>query len=165
MNSLIICFLQSTNGALKTINSSRLTVDHLWFSNVTRKDASDDFLRNESVFELLVLHRLGGGSRGYEEGFCVWFSYLWTWRYLWILKLLLVLESEFVESDSLPISLLHLPVFSAKKRCLTTLLFVFRIIKISLLAIPNLIKTNMHHMHIHFRLFTKDFRTKNKEDV
>jgi len=39
--------IQSTNGALKTINSSRLTVDpegHLWFSNVTRKDASDDFL-------------------------------------------------------------------------------------------------------------------------
>jgi hypothetical protein len=32
---------------LKTINSSRLTVDpegNLWFSNVTRKDASEDFL-------------------------------------------------------------------------------------------------------------------------
>ena len=32
---------QSTNGALKTINSSRLTVDvegYLHFSNVTRKD-------------------------------------------------------------------------------------------------------------------------------
>lgn len=32
---------------LKTINSSRLTVDPegtLWFSNVTRKDASEDFL-------------------------------------------------------------------------------------------------------------------------
>merc|ERR1719481_1752166 len=38
---------QSTNGALKTINSSRLTVDPegtLWFSNVTRPDASEDFL-------------------------------------------------------------------------------------------------------------------------
>ena len=36
--------LQSTNGALKTINSSRLTVDvegYLHFSNVTRKDNSD----------------------------------------------------------------------------------------------------------------------------
>ena len=43
-----ICFLfQSTNGALKTINSSRLTVDvegNLWFSNVTRNDMSDEFL-------------------------------------------------------------------------------------------------------------------------
>ena len=38
---------QSTNGALKTINSSRLTVDpegYLWYSNVTRRDASDEFL-------------------------------------------------------------------------------------------------------------------------
>ena len=38
---------QSLNGALKTINSSRLTVDvegYLHFSNVTRKDNSDDFL-------------------------------------------------------------------------------------------------------------------------
>jgi len=39
--------IQSTNGALKVINSSRLTVDpegNLWFSNVTRKDGSDEFL-------------------------------------------------------------------------------------------------------------------------
>jgi hypothetical protein len=39
--------LQSTNGALETINSSRLTVDpegNLFFSNVTRLDASKDFL-------------------------------------------------------------------------------------------------------------------------
>ena len=39
--------IQSTNGALKTINSSRLTVDpegNLFFSNVTRLDASEDFL-------------------------------------------------------------------------------------------------------------------------
>jgi len=39
--------IQSTNGALKTINSSRLTVDpegYLWYSNVTRRDASDEFL-------------------------------------------------------------------------------------------------------------------------
>jgi neuronal cell adhesion protein len=38
---------KSTNGALKTINSSRLTVDvegNLWFSNVTRNDMSDEFL-------------------------------------------------------------------------------------------------------------------------
>ena len=43
---LIFFFLQNTNGALKTINSSRLTVDpegSLWFSNVTRKDASNQF--------------------------------------------------------------------------------------------------------------------------
>merc|ERR1711963_645150 len=36
--------IQSTNGALKTINSSRLTVDvegYLHFSNATRKDNSD----------------------------------------------------------------------------------------------------------------------------
>jgi len=39
--------IQSTNGALKTINSSRLTVDpegSLWFSNVTKRDNSDEFL-------------------------------------------------------------------------------------------------------------------------
>jgi len=39
--------IQSTNGALKTINSSRLTVDpegSLWFSNVTRRDSSEEFL-------------------------------------------------------------------------------------------------------------------------
>ena len=43
----MISLCQSTNGALKTINSSRLTVDvegYLHFSNVTRKDASQEFL-------------------------------------------------------------------------------------------------------------------------
>jgi hypothetical protein len=44
---MFFCVSQSTNGALKTINSSRLTVDvegNLWFSNVTRNDMSDEFL-------------------------------------------------------------------------------------------------------------------------
>jgi len=43
----IYWMIQSTNGALKTINSSRLTVDpegNLFFSNVTRLDTSQDFL-------------------------------------------------------------------------------------------------------------------------
>lgn len=43
---LINIYVQNTNGALKTINSSRLTVDpegNLWFSNVTRNDASNEF--------------------------------------------------------------------------------------------------------------------------
>lgn len=38
--------LQSTQGGIKTINNSRMTLDpegNLWFSNVTRYDASDDF--------------------------------------------------------------------------------------------------------------------------
>ena len=38
---------QRTNGALKTTNSSRMTVDpegYLHFSNVTKKDNSDEFL-------------------------------------------------------------------------------------------------------------------------
>lgn len=39
--------MQNTNGALRSINSSRMTVDPegtLWFSNVTRDDTSDDFV-------------------------------------------------------------------------------------------------------------------------
>lgn len=39
--------MQNTNGALRSINSSRMTVDPegtLWFSNVTREDTSDDFV-------------------------------------------------------------------------------------------------------------------------
>ena len=39
-------YVKNPNGGLKTTNSSRLTVDpegNLWFSNVTRKDASNDF--------------------------------------------------------------------------------------------------------------------------
>lgn len=38
--------LQNTAGAIKSINSSRITVDpegHLWFSNVTQQDRSVDF--------------------------------------------------------------------------------------------------------------------------
>ena len=45
-NPSVYWMLQGQNW-LKTINSSRLTVDpegNLWFSNVTRKDASEDFL-------------------------------------------------------------------------------------------------------------------------
>ena len=39
--------MQNNNGALRSINSSRMTVDPegtLWFSNVTRDDTSDDFV-------------------------------------------------------------------------------------------------------------------------
>ncbi len=39
--------MQNSNGALRSINSSRMTVDPegtLWFSNVTREDNSDDFV-------------------------------------------------------------------------------------------------------------------------
>jgi hypothetical protein len=39
--------MQNSNGALRSINSSRMTVDPegtLWFSNVTREDTSDDFV-------------------------------------------------------------------------------------------------------------------------
>ena len=39
--------MQNSNGALRSINSSRMTVDPegtLWFSNVTRDDTSDDFV-------------------------------------------------------------------------------------------------------------------------
>ncbi|KAK2722794.1 hypothetical protein QYM36_003103 [Artemia franciscana] len=39
--------IQSTNGALRSVNSSRMTVDPegtLWFSNITREDSSEDFL-------------------------------------------------------------------------------------------------------------------------
>lgn len=38
--------LQNTDGGIKSINNSRMTLDpegNLWFSNVTRLDASDDF--------------------------------------------------------------------------------------------------------------------------
>lgn len=38
--------IQTTEGSIKSINNSRMTVDpegNLWFSNVTRYDASDDF--------------------------------------------------------------------------------------------------------------------------
>jgi len=43
----IYWMIQSINGALKSINSTRLTVDpegNLWFSNVTRRDAFDAYL-------------------------------------------------------------------------------------------------------------------------
>lgn len=39
--------MQNSGGSLKSINSSRMTVDPegtLWFSNVTRADTSDDFV-------------------------------------------------------------------------------------------------------------------------
>lgn len=38
--------IQDTSGGIKSINNSRMTLDpegNLWFSNVTRRDASDDF--------------------------------------------------------------------------------------------------------------------------
>ena len=37
---------QNTDGGIKSINNSRMTLDpegNLWFSNVTRYDASEDF--------------------------------------------------------------------------------------------------------------------------
>lgn len=38
--------LQNSDGGIKSINNSRMTLDpegNLWFSNVTRHDASDEF--------------------------------------------------------------------------------------------------------------------------
>ena len=57
--------------------------------------------------------------------------------------------------------------FFSEKRCSRTSLFVFKIIKISLLAIPNLIKTNRHHKTLHepMPIDFRHLRTKNKEDV
>ena len=39
-------FVQNADGGIKSLNNSRITLDpegNLWFSNVTRDDASDDF--------------------------------------------------------------------------------------------------------------------------
>lgn len=43
---LVNWLIQSSDGGIKSINNSRMTLDpegNLWFSNVTRQDASDDF--------------------------------------------------------------------------------------------------------------------------
>ena len=47
--------MQNSGGSLKSINSSRMTVDPegtLWFSNVTRADTSDDFVYACLAFSL-----------------------------------------------------------------------------------------------------------------
>ncbi|XP_067001681.1 neuroglian isoform X2 [Anabrus simplex] len=43
---IVYWLIQNTDGGIKSINNSRMTLDpegNLWFSNVTRHDASDDF--------------------------------------------------------------------------------------------------------------------------
>lgn len=43
---LVVWLIQNNDGGIKSINNSRMTLDpegNLWFSNVTRYDASDDF--------------------------------------------------------------------------------------------------------------------------
>ncbi|XP_012275891.1 neuroglian isoform X2 [Orussus abietinus] len=68
-------FIQDTLGGIKSINNSRMTLDpegNLWFSNVTRNDASDDFyyacaassvFRNEyKVGNRVLLHVISTGA-------------------------------------------------------------------------------------------------------